>query len=52
MKLKALELYASTEMSFKEIANKLEIKKLSPISIWKQVYAEEGIAGLKKTRWI
>lgn len=48
LKLLALELHATTELSMREIANTLRIKNAAEISTWKRSYEKYGIAGLKR----
>lgn len=50
LKLEALALHETTEMSMREIANQLDIKNLSQISLWKKSYEKEGVAGLQRKR--
>lgn len=50
LKLQALELHKNTEMSQREIANKLNIKNPAQIASWKRAYKKEGIQGLSKKK--
>lgn len=50
LKLQALELHETTEMSFRQIANRLKITNPSIISSWKRIFNEEGISGFNKKK--
>ena len=50
MKLDAVELYISTEMSLREVANHFRMNNLSQISIWLSKYRENGVEGLSGKR--
>ncbi|MHA6586291.1 helix-turn-helix domain-containing protein, partial [Aerococcus mictus] len=45
-KLNAIELYESTEMSYRELANSLNMNNPSLIANWRRAYHERGLDGL------
>lgn len=49
-KTDAIELYLTTEMSFQEVANQLEINNFSMIANWLRNYHENGLEGLSKPK--
>jgi len=50
MKLDAIELYLTTEMSIREVANEFRINNPPLISAWLRKYRENGIEGLSSKR--
>ncbi|MDO5016156.1 MAG: helix-turn-helix domain-containing protein [Eubacteriales bacterium] len=48
LKLKAVKLHETTELTQREIANMLKIKNEAILSVWGKAYREEGVAGLQK----
>ncbi|MGG5343971.1 transposase [Enterococcus sp. AZ020] len=49
-KLNAIELYQTSELSYREIANVLEMNNPSLIAQWMRKFREEGFDGLSKTK--
>lgn len=49
-KIDAIELYLTTEMSYKELAFKLEMTNLSLIANWVRMFRAEGIEGLSRPK--
>ena len=49
-KMGAIELYQTTEMSYREVANHLEINNPSLITNWMRKFRAEGIEGLSKAK--
>jgi len=49
-KLDAIELYLTTEMSFQEVANQLEMNNFSLIANWLRSYRKNGLKGLSKMK--
>lgn len=49
-KLNAIELYQTSEMSYREVANLLEINNYSLIAGWMRKFRTEGINGLSKAK--
>ena len=45
-----MELHETTELSYKEIANKLVIKNSALIASWKKKFEEKGVSGLDNNR--
>ena len=49
-KLNAIELYQISEMSYREVANQLDIHNPSLVANWMQAFRKEGIDGLSKRK--
>ena len=49
-KLDAIELYQTSEMSYREVANTLEMNNPSLIANWMRKFREEGVEGLSSKR--
>ncbi|MEI5995341.1 transposase [Candidatus Enterococcus mansonii] len=49
-KLNAIELYQTSELSYREVANILEMNNPTLIANWMQKFREEGIDGLSKEK--
>jgi transposase len=49
-KLNAIELYQTSELSYREVANILEINNSTLIATWMRKFRKEGIDGLSKER--
>ncbi|MDH6365853.1 transposase [Enterococcus sp. PF1-24] len=49
-KLNAVELYQTSELSYREVANRFEINNPSLIANWMRKFRAEGIEGLSKTK--
>lgn len=49
-KMDAIELYQTTELSYREVANHLEINNPALVANWMRIFRAEGIDGLSKTK--
>ncbi len=49
-KMYAIELYQTTELSYREVANHLGINNPSLVANWIRIFRTEGIDGLSTTR--
>lgn len=49
-KLNAIELYQTSEMSYRELANHLEIQNYALIANWMRAFRLEGVDGLSKKK--
>lgn len=49
-KMDAIELYQTTELSYREVANQLEMNNPALIARWMKAFRTEGIDGLSKTK--
>ncbi|MDA9470545.1 putative transposase [Enterococcus sp. 5H] len=49
-KMDAIELYQTTELSYREVANHLGINNPALITNWMRIFRAEGIDGLSKTK--
>lgn len=49
-KMDAIELYQTTELSYREVANHLGINNPSLIANWMRIFRTEGIDGLSTTK--
>lgn len=49
-KMNAIELYQSTELSYREVANHLEINNPALVTNWMRIFRAEGVDGLSKRK--